>query len=1194
MTSTSHFSNRVRTTVLAAIMLTCLAVFPTGMSAQNLDFNVNDVPVREAVLSLQKQSGYSMSISADELDMNRHVSVNAKDKSPLEIIRMIFKGQDVNCSANGKTLTVSLAKKNKNHKAAKAAGQKKVTGTISDTQLKEPLIGATVTNTATGQAVVTDADGRYSIAAEPGQTLEVSYVGFTPSKVKVGNGSELDVAMDESNTALNEVVVVGFGTQKKINLTGAVGVISSDEINGRPVANAATALQGLDPSMNIGINSGRASAGYSIDIRGAASLNSSSPLILVDGVEMPLNLVNPNDIESVSILKDASAAAVYGAKASAGVVLVTTKSGTESKATVSYNGRVGWAQNTTSTDFITSGYEWGKVVDRFNYIYSNQNYLKYNEEDWAELEARRYDKTEHPDRPWVVVGDDGNYKYYGNFDWYNYYFRKTRPQQEHNVSIKGGNDRVKYYVSGRFYHADGMMNIVNDPYSSYNFRGKITVNLAKWARFSTNFNYVHSKYSWVGFSNIEKTFTSTTIGNSPIFVPLNPDGSVVHKTDIVNQGAALSGNYNLMIHSGNNRNREEGNDVSLKNSLDIDIYRGLGLHLSHAYRTKADFSSYRRANAQYSHTAGVLTDVTTDYFLNQLQEKNSRTYRHIFEGYLDYSLRFAGENNLKVMAGTQYETYNKRSQSVTRDGLVTDGLDDFDLATGETYKLTGGKTRYRTLGFFGRINYDYDGKYLLELSGRADGSSRFRRGHRWGFFPSGSLGWRMSQEKFWEGISTWWNNSKIRFSVGSLGNQQVADFLFYDKITTGNFDSSFTFNGNDPLQYASESNPVAGDLTWEKVTTYDWGVDWSFLNNRLNFTGDYYIRRTTNMMMPGAALPGVYGVSAPKQNSADMRTNGWEISLRWRDRFTLAGRPFSYGVNGSIGDYKTVVTRFNNETRLIDGTNYKGQVLGEIWGYVVDGLFQSDEEAAAYQAEVDCSYLMGRIMSKGAPEYKKLVGGDLKYLDLDGDKKIGRGKNTVEDPGDRRIIGNALPRYSYTFGADFNWLGIDFSILFQGVGKRDWYPGGGQSNLFWGPYCRPHSPFLSQQMLDLIWSPENPDGYFPFTRGMEAYSGNSNTLFDASNSHYTLTSPNTRYLQNVSYLRLKNVTIGYTLPWLKKYVSQIRIYFTGENLHYWSPMKKYCKYVDPEGAVSGSSTVTNSGEVYNFSKTYSIGVDITF
>lgn len=1175
---------------LAAIVLTML-VGVASLSARPIDFSVKSVTVREAVMRLQRQSGMAVSVNADNADLDRRVSINVKSAEPVEILKEIFKGQNVQCTVTDGALVVR-----RSAPAPDKTSQTplpRVSGTVVSDTDGEPLIGASVVNKAAHQAVVTDIDGRFTIPAKPGQELTVTYIGFRDQHVRVGQEPDMDIRMAENTQALNEVVVVGFGTQKKVNITGAVSVIESEEINGRPVTSAAQALQGLDPAMNIGINTGRASSGYSIDIRGTASLNGGTPLILVDGVEMPLDRVNPNDIESVSILKDASASAVYGAKASSGVVLVTTKSGGEQRATVSYNGRFGWAQNTTSTDYITSGYDWGRAVDMFNYNYSNQNYLKYNDEDWAELEARRYDKTENPERPWVVTGEDGNYKYYGNFDWYGYLFRRTRPQQEHNVAIRGGNDRVSYFVSGRYYHADGMMNIINDPFTSYSFRTRLKVNLTNWAHFETNVSYFHGKSTWVGFTDIERAFTTTSYGSSPLFVPRNPDGSIVHKTDVVNQGASVCGDYNLLINSGNNRNSDEDNDIAIKNSLVLDLLPGLQAHLSYAYRTKANHVMHRRATAEYSHGPGKFVEVNTGYFINRLAESDSRSYRNTFEGYADYTRRFGLNHNFKVMAGVQYETHSKRSKSVSRDGLLSDELDDFDLATGETYTLTGGKTESRTLGIFGRLNYDYAGRYLLEFSARGDGSSRFRRGHRWGFFPSGSLGWRMSEEQFWQPISTWWNNAKLRLSVGSLGNQQVADFLFFDKITTDNFDTGFTFNGLDPLQYAGESNPVASDLTWEKVTTYDVGLDLAMLNNRLSATADYYIRRTTNMMMPGATLPGVYGVSAPKQNSADMRTNGWELSLRWHDRFNLGGHRFNYGVNASIGDYKSVVTRFSNETRII-GTHYKGEQLGEIWGYVVDGLFANDEEAAEYQQKVDMSYLMTRIMNKAPNEYKKLVGGDLRYVDLDNSGAIDRGRNTVDNPGDRRRIGNSLPRYSYTFGADASWRGIDFSILFQGVGKRDWYPGGGYSNVFWGPYCRPHSTFISQQLLDQVWSEDNPGAYFPFPRGMEAYSANSNSNFDNSNSHYTLTVPNSRYIQSVRYLRLKNLTVGYTLPWLKKYVQQIRVYFTGENLAYWSPLKKHCRYIDPEGAVSSASVYSNSGEVYNFSKTYSVGVDITF
>lgn len=341
---------------------------------------------------------------------------------------------------------------------------RKITGTVVSGTDRQPLIGVSVLNQKTGNGVITDINGAYEIEASEGETLRFSYVGFTDTSVKVGTDSSIDIAMEENSTLLSETVVVGFASQKKVNLTGAVGVVGKDEINGRPVSSVAQALQGLDPSMNIGLNSGRADSGYSIDIRGAASLNGGTPLILVDGVEMALNRVNPNDIESVSILKDAAAAAVYGAKASAGVLLITTKTGNDSGVKITYNGRMAMMNNTTSTDYITSGYEWGKVVDKF-FLYSDKAkpYLKYDDEDWRQIELRRNDKTENPERPWVVAGADGNYRYYGNFDWYNYFFKKLRLSQEHNVAVTGGNDKVKYYLSARAYDTQGMMKIQNDP-----------------------------------------------------------------------------------------------------------------------------------------------------------------------------------------------------------------------------------------------------------------------------------------------------------------------------------------------------------------------------------------------------------------------------------------------------------------------------------------------------------------------------------------------------------------------------------------------------------------------------------------------------------------------------------------------------------------------------------------------------------
>ena len=485
----------------------------------------------------------------------------------------------------------------------------------------------------------------------------------------------------------------------------------------------------------------------------------------------------------------------------------------------------------------------------------------------------------------------------------------------------------------------------------------------------------------------------------------------------------------------------------------------------------------------------------------------------------------------------------------------------------------GAQNEYATLGFFGRINYDYMGKYLLEISGRYDGTSRFPRGQRWGFFPSASAGWRISEENFFEPVKDWWNNLKVRYSYGSLGNQQVG---YYDYIREiGLSTQTYLFGGSKPLT-ASIGNPVSSTFTWETVNQHNLGVDMGFLNNRLSFTGEAYIRDTKNMLTTGDALPATYGASSPKTNNADLRTQGYELSVSWKDMFMLAGKPFDYNVSVHFNDYITTITKFNNPDKSFAKSYYEGMRYGEIWGYTVDGYFLSDEEAANYPVD---QTIVNNIIQASAGAEKGLRAGDLKYVDLNGNNKIDVGDNTVDNPGDRRIIGNRQPRYQYGANFGFNWYGFDFSVFFQGVGKMDWYPAPG-TRAFWGPYDRPYMTFIPKDFHTLVWSEENPDAYFPRPRG-----------YIAMNNSRSLGATNTKYLQNIGYCRLKNLTIGYSLPktWMQKAnIDGIRVYFSGENLHYWAP-GLHSDYIDPEMAQLG-----NELRVYPWQKTFMFGVDITF
>jgi TonB-linked SusC/RagA family outer membrane protein len=512
--------------------------------------------------------------------------------------------------------------------------------------------------------------------------------------------------------------------------------------------------------------------------------------------------------------------------------------------------------------------------------------------------------------------------------------------------------------------------------------------------------------------------------------------------------------------------------------------------------------------------------------------------------------------------------------------LLNETLASFSVATG-VITLGQSISAYKTLGFFGRLNYDYQGKYLFEVSMRSDGSSRFAPDHRWAAFPSASAGWRISEEAFFEPLSNVWNNFKLRVSMGSLGNQQVSNYAYINQITTDN-EMSYTFDGKNKAYYASVSAPISSGLTWETVTTYDVGLDWGFLNNRLSIVADGYIRDTKNMLTTSLTLPSVYGASTPKANCADLRTAGYEFSVNWNDRFTLAGSPFRYGVQAGIGDYVTEITKYYNPTKQIS-SYYEGMTLGEIWGFSVDGLFKTDKEAAEYQAQINDKAVNQRVYNSKGSGLNSLRAGDVHFLDLDGDNVIGRGDGTVDNPGDLRIIGNSVPRYHYLFRFNFNWKGIDLSTFFQGIGKAHWFPAADQSSYdFWGPYAFPSTSFIHEDFSANVWSEENRNAYFPRPRGYQAYSGGA------------LAEVNDRYLQDVSYLRFKNLTVGYTLPVAKKYIDKIRIYVSGENLWYWSPLKKYSKTIDPELAFTSGTYVNNSGTGYSYSRIFSFGAEILF
>ncbi len=581
------------------------------------------------------------------------------------------------------------------------------------------------------------------------------------------------------------------------------------------------------------------------------------------------------------------------------------------------------------------------------------------------------------------------------------------------------------------------------------------------------------------------------------------------------------------------------------------------------------------------YSGGIFTNGSVYDFYQEVRYMQDGS---VANAYFSYDNTFNG-HHVAATLGANYDDYHSTQLTAKQKGSLSETLSYLNKAAAavdENGNLVGIETlaesnsAYRTLGFFARVNYDWKGRYLLELSGRYDGSSRFPKGHRWGFFPSASAGWRISEEPFWEKIRPVVSNAKLRLSYGTLGNQQVSNYYYWDTISTGSL--SYTFDGTK-AGYASVSDPVSSSLTWETVISKNIGLDLGFFRNRLTFNGDIYIRDTKNMLTTAMTLPSVYGAAAPKENAADLRTYGFEVALSWKDNVMVAGKPLYYGITATLGDNVSYITRYDNPDKLISD-HFVGKRLGDIWGYRTDGLFKTDEEAAAYEAAVDNKVVHDYIFGKNtlAPN-NHLMAGDLKYKDLNGDGAINTGKNTLDDPGDREVIGNSRPRYNYAFKTDFSWAGLDISIFFQGVGHIDWAPHF-QSSYFWGPYGFQRPTFIPKGFEKLCWDTaegaDNSNAYYPRMRASVVNSYKTNDYF----------------LQNAAYLRLKNLTVGYTLPLKKnKVVEKVRFYFSGENLFYLSPLTKISKYVDPEVATAGDDT---RDLTYPYSRTFSFGVDITF
>lgn len=1159
-----------RLTVLLAVL--CLVIMPLSAQDSPLDIPVtldmDNVTLEEVIDAMMGQTGVMFLYKSTDLGASGKVSVHVT-AAP---IRQVLRQLNVDARVEGRNLILmrrdALQLHDNRNPSLPVKSRMRMAGRVVDGN-GEPLVGATVMIHGTSEGTTTDLDGNYSMSVADGDWVDALLIGYKTVSRKAA--SRLDFVLEDDITQLEEVVVVGYGVQKKVNLTGSVESLGGEAMENLPMPSLSRGLQGMIPSLNIDMTDGKPIRSSEYNVRGTTSIGAGggSTLIMIDGAPGDPDLLNPGDIESVTVLKDAASAAIYGARGPFGVVLITTKNPSEGKTSLTYSGNVSFYTQTQRNDYIWDGYTWAKSFVEAYYAYNDyvtnptgvNNAFPFtpNLETWLSELKRRHDD---PSLPKVATTSDGRYVYYGSTNWYDELYKKVSTGGEHTLTLSGSARNVGYYLSGRYYGQGGIFKYNSDDFNQFNLRGKGYVQAFPWLKVSDNVDFSRRSYKYPLTSIYEKGIWRNIADQGfPMAVMYNPDGTMTR------HAAYTVGDFK----TGNNKSLTT--QFNLRNTLGA-----VASFLDNSLRFNGDFTySYRLARdkrilypVSYSDYEGVITSEGT----NKLSEGIDETNYLGTNFYAEYENTFRGRHYLKAMAGVNYEYQKTVTNDMERNGILKPNIADFNLANGDSFLITGGGSAWAVLGLFCRLNYNYKERYLVELNGRYDASSNFPRNSMWGFFPSASAGWRVSKEDFWRISPKAVSELKIRLSYGELGNGQIPPYSYIQTIST--YQSGRIIDGALPL-YSYMPSLVPDDLTWERSRTYNVGIDMGFLENRLTLNADIFQRNTENMYTTGVIVPAVLGTSSPKGNYADLRTRGLELSLEWKDRIAWQ-KSLDYSVKLVLSDSQAEITRYNNPNGLIDNVYYKGAKVGEIWGYEIVGLFQDENEIASW---ADQSYM------KTSQGQKIWLPGDMKYADLNQDGKINDGKRTVDEHGDMRVIGNTTPRWRFGVNLSASWNNFFLTAFFQGVGHRDWYPSV-ECNAFWGMYNRPYN-MLPVHIYENHWTEDTPDAYFPRFRGYLATSTNG-----------VLRMPNTRYLQNAAYVRLKNLTFGYDIPKevLEKVgIAKCQLFFSGQNLWTWSPIHRITKNIDPE-VISGSdaevATGKGDGNAYPMLRSCSLGVTIGF
>ncbi|MDR1601906.1 MAG: TonB-dependent receptor [Tannerella sp.] len=1073
-------------------------VFAGNANSQNarVSLNIQQALLKDVLEEIERQTDY-LFISNTEVNLERKVSVRVKNMPVREVLDRLFKNTDLSYEVEG--VNVIITKRDALPETIVAPQQtgKRISGTVVD-EKNEPVIGANVLEKGVAtNGTVTDVNGYFSLTVADNAVLQVSFIGYITQEIPVKKQLNFTVTLAEDLQKLEEVVVVGYGTQKKVNLTGSVSSVNSDLLDSRPITQASQALSGLAAGVTVRQSSSRpGSDGSTIRIRGLGTFSSagSSPLVLIDGMDASFDDIDPANIKSISVLKDAASASIYGTRAANGVILVETKKGQQGKIQISYNNYFGWQKVSELPDFVDS---WEYAVLR-NEANKNQGRgITYTEEE-IELFRSGSDPDNHPNVPHLK----------------NLLTSNSGFQTNHNVSFTGGNDKIQYLFSTGYLYQDGV--VTKNYYDRYNFQLNIDNQLLSNLKIHTNIGgYASDRHEPRHGDGDMTNMINFAVREGPQFAGKKLDGTFGYQDNYSPEAWLDSESFM----------RYRKNQFMGSAELEWEILSGLSVS------GKAGYKHYNRLQKDF--VAKVEFDEYKTYAPNKLYIDNEFINLVQLQALAHYNKAF-GYHKLGVLLGVSQEEYKQEWYKAYRQNFPNNSLYELDAGSKDGMSNEGSGQEYGLRSFLGRINYSYKERYLAEINARYDGTSRFPKNNRWGLFPSVSLGWRISEESFIQDNAAWIDNLKLRASWGQLGNQNIGYYPYQSVLSNQNY----TFGGTVASGLATV-NYVNRDISWETTTITDIGIDFSFMDGLWDITMDYFVKKTSDILY-GVASSAVLGLSTSESNSADVSNKGFEVMASYSPR--IGG--FKLCITPNFSYVKNEVTNLGGGITADYGNNlFVGQPINAIYGYVADGLFVD-------QADID-SY---------ASQPYSAERGFVRYKDLDGDG--------VTDAGnDRKVLGSTMPKYTYGLTLSADYRNFDAVIILQGLGGHKQRLGSYQGYAFY------NSGQIQAWQADNRWTEENPDRNAAYPK-LTSLNDNAGTIMTS-----------TYWIRNASFLRAKNIQIGYSLPqsMLEKIkLSQFRVFFSGQNL--------FCI----NSSYPGWDPEISSGNFYPVTATYTFGLNIKF